>query len=83
MIIQDAYQMLGKSQTATDQLLMHYTTSTHNTSFQVVYGHVCLMQELPRPPPYQELCGLVQTESFLPCLTDLLRSLWSVLLMKY
>ena len=38
------------------------------------------MQELPRPPPYQELCGLVQSESFLPCLTDLLRSLWAILL---
>ena len=59
---------------------MHFTTAAHNTSWQVVYGHVCLMQELPRPPPYQELCGLVQPESFLPCLTDLLRSLWAILL---
>ena len=79
-ILQVAYTMLGKSQTATDQLLMHYTTAAHNTSWQVVYGHVCLMQELPRPPPYSELCGLVQSESFLPCLTDLLRSLWGLLL---
>jgi len=81
--LQAAYQLLGKSQTATDQLLMHYTTAAHNTSWQVVYGHVCLMQELPRPPPYQELCTLVQAESFLPCLTDLLRSLWGILLSYY
>ena len=81
--LQDAYMMLGKSQIATDQILMHFTTAAHNTSWQVVYGHVCLMQELARPPPYQELCNLVQSESFLPCLTDLLRSLWGILLSYY
>ena len=59
---------------------MHFTSATHNTSWQVVYGHVCLMQELARPPPYQELCGLIQTDSFLPCLNDLLRALWGILL---
>ena len=75
--------MLGKSQIATDQILMHFTSATHNTSWQVVYGHVCLMQDLGRPPPYQELCNLVQSESFLPCLTDLLRSLWGILLSYY
>ena len=32
---QDAYEMLGKTQTASDQLLMHYTTATHNICWQV------------------------------------------------
>jgi len=78
--LQEAYSMLGKTQTATDQLLMHFTTATHNTSWQVVYGHVCLMQDLPRPPPYPDLCREVQQESFLPCLTDLVRALWGIML---
>jgi len=78
--LQEAYQLLGKTQTATDQLLMHYTTATHNTSWHVVYGHVCLMQDLPRPPPYPDLCKEVQQESFLPCLTDLVRALWGIML---
>jgi len=78
--LQDAYLLLGKTQTATDQLLMHFTTATHNTSWQVVYGHVCLMQDLPRPPPYPDLCREVQQESFLPCLTDLVRALWCIML---
>jgi len=78
--LQDAYLLLGKTQTATDQLLMHFTTATHNTSWQVVYGHVCLMQDLPRPPPYPDLCREVQQESFLPCLTDLVRALWGIML---
>ena len=72
--------MLGKTQTATDQLLMHFTTATHNTSWQVVYGHVCLMQDLPRPPPYPDLCREVQQESFLSCLIDLVRALWGIML---
>jgi len=78
--LQEAYQLLGKTQTATDQLLMHFTTATHNTSWHVVYGHVCLMQDLPRPPPYPDLCKEVQQESFLPCLTDLVRALWGIML---
>jgi len=78
--LQEAYQLLGKTQTATDQLLMYFTTATHNTSWHVVYGHVCLMQDLPRPPPYPELCKEVQQESFLPCLTDLVRALWGIML---
>ena len=38
---------MGNIQTVTDQLMTHFTTATHNTSWQVVYGHVCLMQDLP------------------------------------
>ena len=45
--------MLGKTQTTTDQLLMHFTTATHNTSWQVVYGKVNCMQDLPRHRPIQ------------------------------
>jgi len=81
--LQEAYHLLGKTQTATDQLLMYFTTATHNTSWQVVYGHVCLMQDLPHPPPYPELCKEVQQESFLPCLTDLVRALWGIMLSYY
>jgi hypothetical protein len=77
--LHQAYQLLGKTQTSTDQVLMHFTTAIHNHSFTVVYGHVCLMAACPRPPPYPELCREVAVASFLPCLTDLLRSLWAVL----
>ena len=77
---QATYLLLGKTQTAKDQLLMHFTTAFHNTSWQVVYGHVCLMQDLPRPPPYPDFCREVQQEYFLPCLTDLMRALWFIML---
>ena len=78
--MQQAYRLLGKTQTSMDQLLMHFTTAIHNHSFAVVYGHVCLITDCPRPPPYPELCKEVAVESFLPALTDLLKSLWTIML---
>ena len=78
--LQQAYHLLGKTQTSTDQVLMHFTTAIHNQSWAVVYGHVCLVTPCPRPPPYPELCREVVVDSFLPALTDLLKALWSVLL---
>uniref|UniRef100_A0A672M1J9 VPS50 subunit of EARP/GARPII complex n=1 Tax=Sinocyclocheilus grahami TaxID=75366 RepID=A0A672M1J9_SINGR len=35
-----AYKLLGKTQTAMDQLHMHFTQAIHNTVFQVVLGYV-------------------------------------------
>ena len=38
---------------------MHFTAATHNTRWQVVYSHVCLLQDIPRLrlPPYPDLCA--------------------------
>ncbi|RXN26505.1 HEPACAM family member 2-like protein [Labeo rohita] len=38
--VQLAYKLLGKTQTAMDQLHMHFTQAIHNTVFQVVLGYV-------------------------------------------
>ncbi|KAA8585974.1 hypothetical protein FQN60_007543, partial [Etheostoma spectabile] len=38
--VQLAYTLLGKTQTAMDQLHMHFTQAIHNTVFQVVLGYV-------------------------------------------
>lgn len=38
--VQQAYRLLGKTQTAMDQLHMHFTQAIHNTVFQVVLGYV-------------------------------------------
>ena len=78
---QEAYSLLGKTQIATDQILMHFTSHIHTTSWTVVYGHVCLMSpgSAVRQSTFPELCREVMSPSFLPCLTDLLRSLWGVM----
>uniref|UniRef100_A0A8D0Q0A3 VPS50 subunit of EARP/GARPII complex n=1 Tax=Sus scrofa TaxID=9823 RepID=A0A8D0Q0A3_PIG len=62
--VQQAYRLLGKTQTAMDQLHMHFTQAIHNTVFQVVLGYVELcagntdtkFQKLQ----YKDLCTDVQ-----------------------
>uniref|UniRef100_A0A8C5R3H3 VPS50 subunit of EARP/GARPII complex n=1 Tax=Leptobrachium leishanense TaxID=445787 RepID=A0A8C5R3H3_9ANUR len=82
--VQQAYRLLGKTQTAMDQLHMHFTQAIHNTVFQVVLGYVELcagntdtkFQKLP----YKDLCMHITSESYIPCLTDLCKALWEVML---
>ncbi|KAG8443141.1 hypothetical protein GDO86_011812 [Hymenochirus boettgeri] len=82
--VQQAYRLLGKTQTAMDQLHMHFTQAIHNTVFQVVLGYVELcagntdtkFQKLP----YKDLCTHITSDSYIPCLTDLCKALWEVML---
>lgn len=85
--VQQAYQLLGKTQTAMDQLHMHFTQAIHNTVFQVVLGYVELcagntdtkFQKLQ----YKDLCTHVTPDSYIPCLADLCKALWEVMLSYY
>uniref|UniRef100_A0A4X2LU22 Vacuolar protein sorting-associated protein 54 N-terminal domain-containing protein n=1 Tax=Vombatus ursinus TaxID=29139 RepID=A0A4X2LU22_VOMUR len=85
--VQQAYRLLGKTQTAMDQLHMHFTQAIHNTVFQVVLGYVELcagntdtkFQKLQ----YKDLCTHVTTDSYIPCLADLCKALWEVMLSYY
>nr|KAG5709163.1 hypothetical protein BaRGS_028619 [Batillaria attramentaria] len=38
--VQNAYRLLGKTQTAMDQLHMHFASAIHNTAFTIVLGYV-------------------------------------------
>lgn len=85
--VQQAYRLLGKTQTAMDQLHMHFTQAIHNTVFQVVLGYVELcagnsdtkFQKLQ----YRDLCMHVTSDSYIPCLADLCKALWEVMLSYY
>lgn len=85
--VQQAYRLLGKTQTAMDQLHMHFTQAIHNTVFQVVLGYVELcagntdtkFQKLQ----YKDLCTHVTPDSYIPCLADLCKALWEVMLSYY
>nr|XP_014350721.1 PREDICTED: syndetin isoform X3 [Latimeria chalumnae] len=82
--VQQAYRLLGKTQTAMDQLHMHFTQAIHNTVFQVVLGYVELcagntdtkFQKLQ----YKDLCTHITPDSYIPCLSDLCKALWEVML---
>ena len=74
-ILQEAYRMLGKTQTAMDQLLMHIASAIHTKSWNLVHVHAamaasCNPEDLSKRP-YPELCQTVTVDLFLPCLVDL------------
>ncbi|KAJ8298925.1 hypothetical protein KUTeg_022985 [Tegillarca granosa] len=81
--VQTAYRLLGKTQTAMDQLHMHFASAIHNTAFQIVLGYVELYSGTGNSNfhklQYSDLCRNVNQESFMPCLFDLNRALWEVM----
>ncbi|XP_045914275.1 syndetin isoform X2 [Micropterus dolomieu] len=82
--VQLAYTLLGKTQTAMDQLHMHFTQAIHNTVFQVVLGYVELCAGNAdtkfQKMQYRDLCTHITLDSYIPCLTDLCKALWEVML---
>ncbi|XP_056274549.1 syndetin isoform X2 [Pseudoliparis swirei] len=82
--VQLAYTLLGKTQTAMDQLHMHFTQAIHNTVFQVVLGYVELCAGNAdtkfQKMQYKDLCTHITVDSYIPCLTDLCKALWEVML---
>uniref|UniRef100_A0A3Q2ZCI7 VPS50 EARP/GARPII complex subunit n=1 Tax=Kryptolebias marmoratus TaxID=37003 RepID=A0A3Q2ZCI7_KRYMA len=85
--VQRAYSLLGKTQTAMDQLHMHFTQAIHNTVFQVVLGYVELCAGNAdtkfQKMQYKDLCTHITLDSYIPCLTDLCKALWEVMLSYY
>ncbi|CAH1237851.1 VPS50 [Branchiostoma lanceolatum] len=81
--VQTAYRLLGKTQTAMDQLHMHYASAIHNTAFQIVLGYVELCSGTGdtnfQKMQYKDLCTHIITESYIPCLMDLCKALWGVM----
>ncbi|KAF8795632.1 Syndetin like protein [Argiope bruennichi] len=81
--LQEAYSLLGKTQTAVDQLLMHFASAIHNTAFTIVLeyaeknssGKVRSHQKRQ----YSDLCQLIDSENFTSCLVDLCKALWQIM----
>uniref|UniRef100_A0A1I8IN74 Vps54_N domain-containing protein n=1 Tax=Macrostomum lignano TaxID=282301 RepID=A0A1I8IN74_9PLAT len=75
--------LLGKSQSAFDQLHMHFTSTLHNAAFQIVLGYTQLgsstTAENFQRQQYQQLCSQLPPELYLPCLSDLCKSVWEIL----
>ncbi|XP_046842734.1 syndetin-like [Xenia sp. Carnegie-2017] len=84
--LQTAYRYLGKVQVSIDQLHLHFMNAINSEAFLVLLKHV----EENRPQdlneggiqtiPFQELCQKVGVEDFTPCLVDLCKTLWKVML---
>nr|XP_054767125.1 syndetin-like [Lytechinus pictus] len=85
--LQTAYRLLGKTQTAMDQLHMHFTSAIHNTAFQIILGYVQLVSGPTdsrfQKMPYRDLCSQIHMETYIPCLVDLCKALWEVMKSYY
>lgn len=85
--VQNAYRLLGKTQTAMDQLHMHFASAIHNTAFTIVLGYVQLCAGAAgsnfQKRQYPDLCTHITMESFTPCLLDLCKALWGVMRSYY
>ncbi|XP_015588242.1 syndetin [Cephus cinctus] len=77
--VQEAYKLLGKTQTAMDQLHMHFTAAIHNTAFTAVHSYAG--GDMKRQ--YKQLCQSISQENFIICLTELCKSLWAILSSYY
>ncbi|KAG8037266.1 hypothetical protein G9C98_005476 [Cotesia typhae] len=73
--IQEAYQLLGKTQMAIDQLHMHYTVTIHNTAFDIVYSYVG--GDAKRQ--FKQICESISNENFIICLINLSKTLWKII----
>ncbi|XP_065333095.1 syndetin [Cloeon dipterum] len=76
--LQDAYSFLGKSQIAADQLLMHFTSAVHNVSFSTVSNFLQSNILGASKKSFPELCRHIGKENFILCLSELCKSLWSI-----
>ncbi|XP_076290955.1 vacuolar protein sorting 50 [Lasioglossum baleicum] len=77
--VQEAYALLGKTQSAMDQLHMHFTAAIHNTAFSTVHSYAG--GDTKRQ--YKQLCQSVPREKCITCLTELCKSLWTILSSYY
>lgn len=61
---------------------MHYTTAIHNTAFSVVYAYVATSEDGAKQH-YKQICALIPQDDFIPCLVELCRSLFAIMLSYY
>ncbi|XP_025830981.1 syndetin isoform X2 [Agrilus planipennis] len=83
--LQDAFKLLGKTQIAMDHLHMHYTSAIYNTALNIVRVYVDCAEFLDHSDhsgkkPFDKLCLSINHETFIPCLVDLCKSLFKIVL---
>ncbi|GFU02066.1 hypothetical protein TNCV_837141 [Trichonephila clavipes] len=81
--LQEAYSLLGKTQTAVDQLLMHFASAIHNTAFTIILEYAeknsGVKDRSFQKRQYSDLCKLIDSVDFSACLVDLCKALWRIM----
>ncbi|KAB0791414.1 hypothetical protein PPYR_03214 [Photinus pyralis] len=84
--LQSAYKLLGKTQIAMDHLHMHYSSAIYNTALNIVRVHATSADvhetaaDVSERKPYDKLCLRIEEGMFIPCLVELCKSLFKIVL---
>ncbi|XP_057652521.1 syndetin [Diorhabda carinulata] len=84
--LQAAYDLLDKSQVSMiDNLHVHYITAIYNSSFNVVQSYISCPDVLESSEnsgknPYTVLCQSIDVDVFIPCLVQLCKLLFKIVL---
>ncbi|KAK5638446.1 hypothetical protein RI129_012741 [Pyrocoelia pectoralis] len=86
--LQSAYKLLGKTQIAMDHLHMHYSSAIYNTALNIVRVHATSTElnetgDIGERKPYDKLCLRIEESMFIPCLVELCKSLFKIVLSYY
>lgn len=71
----NGYKLLGKTHLAMDQLQMDFISAIHTTAFNVLKENLQEHQKLL----FEQMCEALSHESLVPCLTQLCKSFWKIL----
>ncbi|KXJ15287.1 syndetin isoform X2 [Exaiptasia diaphana] len=84
--LQTGYRYLGKTQISMDQLIIHFMNHINQVSFSALLDHVeddnseYIADDGLQHVHFGELCKKVTVEHYTPCLLDLCKALWEVML---
>lgn len=74
----NAYKLLGKTHLAMDLLHMNFISATHTTAFNVLKEN---LDQVPNDQKllFEQMCENLRLENLVPCLTQLSKSFWKIL----
>ena len=77
-----AYKLLGKTHLAMDLLHMNFISATHTTAFNVLKEN---LEQIPSDQKllFEQMCESLSLDSLVPCLTQLCKSFWKILVCYY
>lgn len=74
----NAYKLLGKTHLAMDLLHMNFIAATHTSAFNVLKEN---LEQIPSDQKllFEQMCEHLSLDSLVPCLTQLSKSFWRIL----
>lgn len=78
----NAYKLLGKTHLAMDLLHMNFISATHTTAFNVLKEN---LDHIPADQKFlfEQMCESLSLENLVPCLTQLSKAFWKILVCYY